>query len=346
VKAAVSPASVREKILSSEIPRGRNILEVRHLSVDFRMRRGRIRAVDDVSFSLAENETLGLVGESGCGKTTLGKAVLRLIEAASGGILLEGEDLTKLSSRRLRATRRSIQMVFQDPGASLDPRWTVGSLLAEPLKIHGLGTGEERQRKVLELLDQVGLPGDAARRRPHEFSGGQRQRIGIARALALEPKILILDEPVSSLDVSVQAQIINLLMDLQKRLKIAFIFISHDLSVVEYVSQRVAVMYLGRIVEFADRAELWRNPTHPYTRLLFDAAPRVLSSGSHAFRDEGSLAGPFHPPAGCHFSTRCPLASLRCREELPDLRVLTPGHQVACHLVEEAGVASKMDFVI
>jgi peptide/nickel transport system ATP-binding protein len=330
----------------SENPNGGHILEVQHLSVDFQLRGGRVRAVDDVSFSLAENETLGLVGESGCGKTTLGKAVLRLIEVTSGSILLEGENLTGFSPRRLRATRRSIQMVFQDPGASLDPRWTVGNLLAEPLKIHGLGTREERRQKVLELLDQVGLPRDAHGRRPHEFSGGQRQRIGIARALALEPKILILDEPVSSLDVSVQAQIINLLMDLQKRLKIAFIFISHDLSVVEYISQRVAVMYLGRIVEFADRAELWRNPAHPYTRLLFDAAPHILSSGGHASRDEGDLPSPFNPPAGCRFSTRCPLVLPRCREELPELRVLTSGHQVACHLAEEADITKKMGFVI
>jgi peptide/nickel transport system ATP-binding protein len=318
--------------MSSERLPGRTILEVKHLSVNFRLRHGQVQAVDDVSFSLSENETLGLVGESGCGKTTLGKAVLRLIEASSGGILLENEDLTKFSRRRLRSARRSIQMVFQDPGAALDPRWSAGKLLEEPLLIHGLGDSRERRRKVLELLEQVGLPADAASRRPHEFSGGQRQRLGIARALALEPKILVLDEPVSSLDVSVQAQIINLLMDLQKRLGIALIFISHDLSVVEYVSHRVAVMYLGRVVEMADCASLWKNPAHPYTRLLFDAAPRILPAGGHSFRDEGDIPSPFDPPPGCRFSSRCPLVRPLCREIPPVLLSIAPGRQLACHL--------------
>jgi len=309
------------------------VLQVEDVAVRFATARGTVKAVDGVSFSLAPGETLGLVGESGCGKSTLGRTVVRLIAPAEGRIRLAGEDITHTPRHRLRSARRRIQMVFQDPFASLNPRWTVGDLIAEPLHIHGIGSKAERRARVADLIAKVGLPADAARRTPHEFSGGQRQRIGIARALALDPEVVVLDEPVSALDVSVQAQILNLLVDLQDRLGVAFLFISHDLSVVEYVSDRVAVMYLGRIVELADRESLWRSPAHPYTRALLDAVPRI---GTDAGRRPPPLAGdlpsPFNPPAGCRFHTRCPIAEPRCAIEAPELRPLAPGHQVACHL--------------
>jgi len=309
-----------------------SVLRVEDLHVRFTTAGGTVHAVAGISLALAPGETLGLVGESGCGKSTLGRAIVRLVEPSSGRIHLAGEDVTHQSRSRLRAARRQVQMVFQDPFASLDPRWTVGELIAEPLHIHGVGSRAERRARVRQLLDQVGLAQDAASRTPHEFSGGQRQRIGIARALALQPRLVVLDEPVSALDVSVQAQILNLLVDLQGALGVAFLFISHDLSVVEYVSDRVAVMYLGRIVELADRETLWRSPVHPYTSALLDAVPNISGSGRRAPPLAGDLPSPYAPPPGCVFHTRCPLAAPRCRTEAPSLRSFGPGHTAACHL--------------
>ncbi|MFG1396088.1 ABC transporter ATP-binding protein [Roseixanthobacter pseudopolyaromaticivorans] len=319
--------------LPAFVPSAREpILSVDDLAVRFSTARGTVHAVDGVSLSLAPGETLGLVGESGCGKSTLGRAIMRLIPPSAGRIRLDGEDVTHRTRHELRAARRKVQMVFQDPFASLDPRWSVGELIAEPLHIHGIGTRAERRARVADLLDKVGLPQDAARRQPHQFSGGQRQRIGIARALALDPKLVVLDEPVSALDVSVQAQILNLLVDLQRTLGIAFLFISHDLSVVEYICDRVAVMYLGRVVEMADRETLFRAPAHPYTRALLDAVPRLVPAPVRRPAPlAGDLPSPYAPPPGCHFHTRCPHAAARCRSEAPALRALEDGHRVACH---------------
>jgi peptide/nickel transport system ATP-binding protein len=311
------------------------VLDVKNLTVRFKLPQGIVHAVNDVSFSLFSGETLGIVGESGCGKTTLGLTILGLVPAESGSVLLGGENILRASSGISRGARRSIQMVFQSPGASLDPRWNVEELLTEPLRIHGIGTAAERKARAADLLRKVGLPEDSLARRPHEFSGGQRQRVCIARALALDPKIVFLDEPVSALDVSVQAQILNLLMDLQETLCVSFIFISHDLSVVEYISRRVAVMYLGRIVESAGRSELWRRPLHPYTRLLLASAPRLFSSATRRkIPIPGDLPSPFDLPSGCVFSGRCPLARDRCREEVPALSPVSPGHLAACHFAE------------
>jgi peptide/nickel transport system ATP-binding protein len=318
------------------------VLSVRGLSVDYATARGVVHALDDVSFELASGETLGIVGESGCGKSTLARAVVRLVDPSAGTIRLGEEDITHASRRHLRAARRDIQMVLQDPAASLDPRWTVGELLAEPLAIHGIGSRAERRGRVADLLGKVGLPPEAAGRRPHEFSGGQRQRIGIARALALEPKIVVLDEPVSALDVSVQAQILNLLTDLQRTLGVSFLFIGHDLSVVEYISDRVAVMYLGRIVELGDRDSLWRRPAHPYTRALLDAAPRIdgpaVPTGPGL---SGDTPSPYDLPTGCRFHTRCPIATDLCWREAPATRELSPGHLIACHFPDTGAEPSS-----
>lgn len=310
------------------------LLLIDDLAVHHRTARGTVRAVDGVSLTLRAGETLGLVGESGCGKSTLGRAILRLAEPSRGSIRLDGRELVGLSRRALRGDRRRLQMVFQDSGAALDPRWTIGALIEEPLRIHGLGSAPERRARVAQLLTDVGLPPDAAARHPHAFSGGQRQRIGIARALATEPDLIVCDEPVSALDVSVQAQILNLLHDLQDRRGVAFLFISHDLSVVEYVSDWVAVMYLGRIVETGTRDALVQAPAHPYTRALFASVPsseRRSHQAKTAPADE--LPSPYAPPSGCHFHPRCPLAVARCRSETPTLRdVAGAGHRVACHL--------------
>lgn len=311
------------------------LLSVDHLSVRFEAAGGTVQAVDGVSLSIRPGETLGLVGESGCGKSTLGRAIARLINPQEGTVRLNGIDLTRLPRRDLRSYRRDVQMVFQDPLASLDPRWTVGALIAEPLHIHQIGNRQERRARVTELLGKVGLPADAAEKFPHQFSGGQRQRIGIARALALNPRLIILDEPVSALDVSVQAQILNLLVDLQKQSDIAFLFISHDLSVVEYISDRVAVMYLGRIVEIATRDELWSRPAHPYTHTLFESVPRVDRSPERRERRtfRGDLPSPFAPPSGCRFHTRCSLAQDKCRSVSPNLANFgNSAHLVACHV--------------
>jgi oligopeptide/dipeptide ABC transporter ATP-binding protein len=320
------------------------LLEVRDLHKHFPIRKGlfsrtvgHVRAVDGVSFDLRRGETLGLVGESGCGKTTTGRCVLRLLEPTSGAVRFEGRSVLGLRARELRELRREMQIVFQDPYSSLNPRLTIGSMLAEPLSIHGLARGAAARERVAELLTLVGMSPDHARRYPHEFSGGQRQRIGIARALAVKPKLLVLDEPISALDVSIQAQIVNLLRDLQRDLGLTYLFVAHDLSVVEHISTRVAVMYLGRVVELADRDTLYRDPRHPYTRSLLSAVP-VPDPDRRAERIvlTGDVPSPARPPSGCRFHPRCPLTAergeqARCSAEDPALREVAPGHWVACH---------------
>jgi len=292
---------------------------------------GAVRAVDGVSFTIAPGSTLSLVGESGCGKTTVGRSVLRLIEPTAGRVVFQGVDLTRLGRKELRAMRRRIQIIFQDPYGSLNPRMTVYSMLAEVLNAHGLATGPTRRKRVYELLELVGLPEASADRYPHEFSGGQRQRIGIARALAVEPDLIVADEPISALDVSIQAQILNLLADLQERLGLAYLFISHDLSVVRLVSDQVAVMYLGRIVEIGSVDAIFERPTHPYTKALLAAAP-VAEPDRRADRIilTGDVPSPLNPPSGCHFHPRCPDATPACRQQEQTLSPVGPGHEAAC----------------
>jgi oligopeptide/dipeptide ABC transporter ATP-binding protein len=320
-----------------------NLLEVRNLKVHFPVRRALfsrnrdfVRAVDDVSFNLAPGETVGLVGESGCGKTTLGRAVIRLVQPTCGQIVFDGQDITSLNDSQLRPRRRHFQMIFQDPFSSLDPRLTVAGIIGEALDIHRLTPGPAARRKRIEdLLTGVGLDPSHVARLPHEFSGGQRQRIGIARALAVEPRMIVCDEPVSALDVSVQAQIVNLLRDLQQEHNLAYLFVAHDLAVVKHISHRILVMYLGRIVESGEAKALCRSPRHPYTQALLSAVPVVdPDSKRQRILLGGDVPSPIHPPAGCPFHPRCPVAEARCRTETPVLRAIEPNRWVACHRVE------------
>ena len=316
------------------------VLQVDGLKKHFPVRKGLLRrtvghvyAVDDVSFTIGPGETLGLVGESGCGKTTVGRAVLRLIEPTAGTVRLDGRDITHLGKTELRPFRQQMQIIFQDPFSSLNPRMRAGDIVGEPLRLHGQGGNKARRGRVAQLFEQVGLRAAQMANFPHQFSGGQRQRIGVARALALNPKLIVADEPVSALDVSIQAQVINLLMDLQRDLSLSYLFISHNLAVVEHISHRIAVMYLGRIVEYTDKATLFSRPLHPYTEALLAAVPVPDPTIKRVKRVvQGDVPSPLRPPPGCHFHTRCPYAEARCRMESPALREVEPRHFVACHL--------------
>ena len=324
------------------------LVEVRDLSKHFPVRSGllsrrtgAVHAVDGVSFTLRRGECMGLVGESGSGKTTVGRLLLRLLEPTGGQVLFEGRDVAGADGEELRALRRQMQMIFQDPYSSLNPRMTVEQMIREPLAIHRLAQGAERARRVAELLDVVGLRAEHARRFPHEFSGGQRQRIGIARALAVNPKLLVCDEPVSALDVSIQAQVINLLRALQREFHLTYLFIAHDLGVVRHIADRVAVMYLGKVVEMAAKPALFARPLHPYTQALFSAIP---IPDPEAAREriilQGDVPTPIEPPSGCRFHTRCPFAEEICRQREPPLAEVAPGHRAACHLVTPERLAA------
>jgi oligopeptide transport system ATP-binding protein len=299
----------------------------------FGQRRLQLKAVDDVTLEIRAGETMGLVGESGSGKSTLGRLLLRLLEPTSGRVLFDGRDLAALSRKQLRQLRREMQLVFQDPYSSLNPRMRVKAIVAEGIEIHKLARGGEKEQRIRQLLEMVGMSADALDRYPHEFSGGQRQRIGIARALAVNPRFLVLDEPVSALDVSIQAQIINLLQDLQEQLQLTYFFIAHDLRVVEHISQRVAIMYLGKIVELASREEIYSNPRHPYTRALLAAIPQIGGAAhTERLKPAGEMPSPLNPPSGCSFHPRCPYAKDICRQVEPRLTAGFGGHAVACHV--------------
>ena len=323
---------------------GEDLVEVEDLHMYFPVTSGvlfqrkiaDVKAVDGISFTVRKGETLGLVGESGCGKSTTGRALLQLYRPTSGTVKFAGDELNNVKGRALRAYRRRMQMIFQDPYSSLNPRMSVASIISEPMVIHGLYKGNERTERVEAILDQVGLNPYFAKRYPHEFSGGQRQRIGVARALAVEPEFIVLDEPVSALDVSIQAQIINLLEDLQTEYNLTYLFIAHDLAVVRHISDRVAVMYLGKIMELAESNELYENPLHPYTRALLSAVP-ITDPEIERTRERiilvGDVPSPLRPPPGCVFQTRCPIAIDECREVIPEFREAEPNHWVACHRV-------------
>ncbi len=316
------------------------VIEVNDLKKHFPVKKGLLRrtvgqvyAVDGVTFTVGAGETLGLVGESGCGKTTAGRAAMRLVEPTSGSIKVEGKEIMGLSKGELRPYRRQMQIIFQDPFSSLNPRMTAGDIVGEPLLVHGVANAKERQEQVSALFARVGLRPAQMSNYPHQFSGGQRQRIGIARALALGPKLIVGDEPVSALDVSIQAQVINLLMELQAERRLSYLFISHNLAVVEHISHQIAVMYLGRIVEYADTRSIFTNAQHPYTEALLAAVPvpdPAIKRKKIVL--QGDVPSPVKPPSGCHFHTRCPYAVARCKVEAPPLREIAPGHQVSCHL--------------
>jgi len=339
---ATTPASVSQDTL----------VDVRNLKMYFPIRRGlliervvgHVHAVDDITFQVKRGETLGLVGESGCGKSTTGRAVLQIYKPTAGQVMFDGKDITKAAGKDLRLYRRNMQMIFQDPFASLDPRMTVGGIISEPLEIHNLGKAKDREEKVREMLRIVGLNPYFANRYPHEFSGGQRQRIGVARALALEPEFIVCDEPISALDVSIQAQIINLLEELQQQYNLTYLFIAHDLAVVRHISDRVAVMYVGKIVELADRTELYEYPLHPYTRALLSAVPipdPVVEKRRSRIILQGDVPSPVNPPSGCRFHPRCPFARADCSQSEPPLNEVRPGHLVACFYWKE--VAERSD---
>jgi oligopeptide transport system ATP-binding protein len=320
-----------------------NILEVNNLKKHFPITGGifkrqvdSVKAVDGLNFNVKRGETLGVVGESGCGKSTMGKVLLRLLDATEGEVRFEGQDIHKFEKKELRELRKEMQMIFQDPYASLNPRMTVGEIVGEPLDIHNLATGKEKQARVRELLDMVGLSPQHAQRYPHEFSGGQRQRIGIARALAVDPQVIVCDEPVSALDVSIQAQVINLMEDLQEELGLTYVFIAHDLSVVRHISDRVAVMYLGKIVELTDKDKLYDTPKHPYTKALLSAIPIPdPQQDREKIILEGDVPSPINPPSGCYFHTRCPFAEEKCKEEEPAFEEQGDNHFAACHFTDK-----------
>jgi oligopeptide transport system ATP-binding protein len=320
---------VEVRQLTKYFPITRGIILQRHV--------GDIKAVDRISFGIHQGETLGLVGESGCGKSTTGRTILQLYRPTSGKVYFEGEDLTSLQGSALRQMRQRMQMIFQDPYASLNPRMTVGGIVGEPLEVHRVARGMEKRERVQELLKLVGLNPYFVNRYPHEFSGGQRQRIGVARALALNPSFIVCDEPISSLDVSIQAQVVNLLEDLQEQFGLTYLFIAHDLSMVRHISDRVAVMYLGKIVELTDRDNLYENPLHPYTQALLSAVPipdPVVEEQRQRIILEGDVPSPANPPQGCNFSTRCPVVMDVCRQEEPEFREAEEGHWVACYRVQ------------
>ncbi len=334
----------QSKPVTSDTRQRKVLVEVKNLKKYFPVHSGilfqrevaSVKAVDGVSFQIYEGETLGLVGESGCGKSTTGRTILQLYRATSGQVLFEGEDITQARGEKLRRMRRQMQMIFQDPYASLNPRMSVGRIVGEPLVVHNIGTKKERDERVAELLELVGLNPYFVRRYPHEFSGGQRQRIGLARALALNPRFIVADEPISALDVSIQAQVVNLLEDLQHTLGLTYLFIAHDLSMVRHLCDRVAVMYLGKLVELAESEELYNNPLHPYTQALLSAVPvpdPVVEEKRQRIILKGDVPTPLNPPKGCNFNTRCPVSVDVCFDEDPDLVEVQPGHWVACHRV-------------
>lgn len=338
----VAPEAVSQAVTPPPAEREK-LLQVRDLKKHFPIKKGffnkqvgAVRALDGVNLDVFSGETLGLVGESGCGKSTLGRVMLRLLPATSGSVIFDGTDVLNCDGATMKKLRKQMQIVFQNPYASLDPRMTVAQIVAEPLEVHAVARGAELKEKVAALVELVGLSREMADRYPHEFSGGQRQRIGIARALALRPRLIIADEPVSALDVSVQAQILNLLIDLRKEFKLTYVFIAHNLDVVRYISDRIAVMYLGKIAELGECTQVYRHPLHPYTQALISAAPVPDPNFDRSGRIllHGDLPSPANPPAGCTFHTRCPIAQDVCKQDVPALREITPGHFSACHFAE------------